>query len=65
MARPKGSKNKTTVERDEVAPPAVEFNYENDDAKFDSNYQMAQQGWRADPASFVNQRILQENVTIT
>jgi hypothetical protein len=65
MARPKGSKNKTTVERDEVAQPAVEFNYENDDAKFDSNFQLAQQGYRADPASYVNQQILQENVTVT
>lgn len=42
MARPKGSKNKTAVEQEEVAQaaaPAVPFNYEEDDAKFDSNYQ--------------------------
>ena len=26
---------------------------------------MAQQGYRADPATFVNQQILQENVTVT
>lgn len=42
MARPKGSKNKTAVEHEEVAQaaaPAVPFNYEEDDAKFDSNYQ--------------------------
>lgn len=41
MARPKGSKNKTTVVQEEVAQaPATPFNYEDDDAKFDSNYQM-------------------------
>ena len=39
MARPKGSKNKTTVEEAAPAQPAVPFNYEEDDAKFDSNYQ--------------------------
>lgn len=66
MARPKGSKNKTTVEQEQVAQaPATPFNYEEDDAKFDSNYQLAQQGYRADPASFVNQQILQENVAVT
>jgi hypothetical protein len=67
MARPKGSKNKSTVEQEEVVyqPPAVPFNYEDDDSKFDSNYQVAPQGYRADPASFVNQQILQENVTVT
>jgi len=62
MARPKGIKNKAVVAREEVAPPAVEFNYENDDVKFDSTYQMAPQGYRADPASFVNQQFLQESV---
>lgn len=41
MARPKGSKNKTTVEQEVQVQdqPAVPFNYEDDDAKFDSNYQ--------------------------
>lgn len=39
MARPKGSKNKTTVEEVAQVQPAVPFNYEDDDAKFDSNYQ--------------------------
>lgn len=40
MPRPKGSKNKSTLEQ-EAAPqaPPVPFNYEEDDAKFDANYQ--------------------------
>lgn len=72
MARPKGSKNKTTVAQEQVAQaPATPFNYEEDDAKFDSNYQLAQQGYRADPTAFVNQQAVQEfearyqNVTVT
>lgn len=73
MARPKGSKNKSTVEQEEVVyqPPAVPFNYEDDDSKFDSNFQLAQQGYRADPTAFVNQQAVQEfeakyqNVTVT
>ncbi len=63
MARPKGSKNKTTVEQEAVAQaPAVPFNYEDDDAKFDGNYQMAPQGYRAEPVSFAERQAPQENV---
>lgn len=41
MARPKGSKNKTTEQETAVQQPApVPFNYEEDDAKFDASYQM-------------------------
>lgn len=38
MPRPKGSKNKSSLERETEQPK--EFNYEEDDAKFDGNYQM-------------------------
>lgn len=40
MPRPKGSKNKSTLERETVMEQPKPFNYEEDDSKFDSNYQM-------------------------
>lgn len=36
MPRPKGSKNKSTLEREQEQP--VEFDYDRDDGRFDMNY---------------------------
>lgn len=38
MPRPKGSKNKSTLEREAAMEQPREFNYEEDDAKFDASY---------------------------
>lgn len=38
MPRPKGSKNKTTLEREQEQPVAVEFDYDRDDGRFDNSY---------------------------
>lgn len=38
MPRPKGSKNKNTLEREQEQPVAVEFDYDRDDGRFDNSY---------------------------